>query len=164
MLEYESLIAKIISYSQVDFSMQRTPSSAIEAAKKKPAVLKTAATAAATLDPFPTFSCTVTTSEKSHEKATEVRRCCAIIEENLIKFSNSMSDKAPLKSFRLDQISFHMHSDGEKQNSSDEFTANYDYSQFEMKVTERKRIPGSHGYEDDQVSLNCCITVLLISF
>lgn len=158
-----SLLAKIIPYSQGDFSMQRILSSMIEVAKKRPADAKAAADAA-TLDPFPTFNCAVTTSEKSHGKATEVKRCCAIIEGNLIKFSKNVSDKVPAKSFRLDQISFHMHSDGEQQNSSDEFTANYDYSQFEMKVTGRKMATGGDGHAANHVSLMCCITVFLSSF
>lgn len=92
-------------------------------------------------DTFPSFGCSVVTYDKSSESATNWTRSYAVVRGRFIFLTRSESDQTPLRAFPLEQITFHMHNSNRKEGSeeSDNFSADDDYSEFEIRLNGRRR-------------------------
>lgn len=92
-------------------------------------------------DSFEPFGCSVVTYDKSSESATNWMRSYAVVRGRYIFLTRNESDQTPLRAFPLEQITFHMHNSNRKEGSDedDNFSADDDYSEFEIRLNGRRR-------------------------
>lgn len=110
-------------------------------------------------DSFPPFGCSVVTYDKSSESTTSWMRSYAVVRGRFIFLTRSESDQTPLRAFPLEQITFHMHNSNRREGSdeSDNFSADDDYSEFEIRLNGRRR----SADDSDEVSKYSQQNVLL---
>jgi hypothetical protein len=101
-------------------------------------------------DSFPPFGCSVVTYDKSSESDSNWRRSYAVVKGRFIFLTRNESNQTPLRAFPLEQITFHMHNSNRRGGSdeSDNFSADDDYSEFEIRLNGRRR----SADDNDEVS------------